>query len=394
MNDNITEEQLQFIWKNQYKNSSKLITTNNIEVVVLFQGEYNIHSGPDFINAHIKIDNIDFWGSVEVHCKSSDWYKHNHDKDPAYNNVILHVVFENDQTVLFIEKYLPTVELKNFVDDTILHNVQYLMNKSEDIPCKKIFRLMIDYDKLILHRFNRKTSLILSILSDNRGNWENTSFQMLLYTFGFGVNCKGMLQLARSIDYKIIQKNSQNINVLYAILFGQANLIDKSELSNINEIKKEYKFIRIKYQISPPNINWHFSKLRPYNFPTVRIKQICQILHHKSCFLKWVISPFSLNNYKAIFNTSPKLSRPMTDTLLINFIIPLQLTYNKTHGINSSDKIFNILKNVNSENNYIVRKWNEINPHNSYESQALIELYNNYCKSYKCLQCFVKLYKK
>ena len=391
--NNVKEEYLQFIWKHGLF-CKITMTSDGRQLLIIDRGTYNHHSGPDFTDAHIRIDNIDLFGSIEIHCKSSDWYKHKHDNDNTYKNVILHVVFYNDKQVNMYGAQIPILVIANAINTSILNNIGYLMTHTSDITCKKFFNIDIHYDKLVKDRFEKKTLYVLSLLNSNCGSWEDTAFQVLLYNFGFGVNNKEMLQLATSVKYCVVKKNSYKIDSLRALLLGQAGLLGRVSAENTDKLHNEYNFLRTKYQLQPTPINWHFSKLRPNNFPTARIIQISDMLHTEQNIFDMILTGSRKSLHDVFHKVKPSLSSSTIDCLMINMVIPMQMAYEREHFGKDGSEILSKLGNIAYEENHITKKFGPASTANAYFSQALIELYKTYCSHSMCLQCPTKFIEK
>ncbi len=286
----MNEDFLHYLWKYQLFDISKLRTTKDEPVFVIQTGIHNRNSGPDFLNAKIEIGNytsissVPAWfGNIEIHLKSSDWYAHQHEKDANYDAVILHVVWEHDEDVFIKSNVaIPTLELKNIVPSSLLEKYRKLYQKPVKwIPCESELQYVDTFfvnhwlERLYIQRLERKSHQIQQLLSDSNNDWEAVLFQLLVKNFGLKVNGETFLKLSKSIPFSMIRKERNDVKKLSALLFGQAGFLNGSiEDSYHIELKKEYEYLRHKYQLTPLNKNeFLFFRMRPSNFPTIRISQ-------------------------------------------------------------------------------------------------------------------------
>lgn len=413
------EDFLHYIWKFKRFKTQDLVTTNGESIHIIKVGLHNQDSGPDFFNAQLKIGNTTWVGNVEIHLKSSDWNAHQHQKDKAYNNVILHVVYEDNAEVKNTNKNnIPTLELKENIDLDLLHHYHQLIYSKNKIPCgnqlNKIPKFDFDnwLERLLLERLERKTTLIDKHLKQNKNNLEETFYHFLFKYFGLNVNAIPFEQLAQNTPLKIIEKHPQQISI-EALLYGQAGFLnDNIEDEYFQRLKKEYAFLQAKFQLQAMDkVTWKFSKLRPSNFPTIRISQLAMLLKkHPRLFSKIL----ELENVKAIqqlFQTTSseywlnhyqfgveskskpkKMGKTMLNNLIINVVAPFLFVYGKLHQQERYiDLALQLLEQTPAETNSIINSWKslKVESKNAANTQALIELKNNYCTPKKCLNCHV-----
>lgn len=355
-----------FIFKN-FSNFSNLYTVQGKNVKIINIGEFNCDAGPDFVNAHVVIDNVQWFGNIEIHIKSSDWDKHIHSENRLYDNVILHIVLEHDKQIFKNDNTpLPTIEIKQHIN-------KFLTSDSLENKFCNFSQLKDTFPMLLLHRLKKKNDFIISLLHGLKDNWESTAFHLLMYNFGFKINNEQMLQLASSIDYKVIQKNKDNEEDLLAILAGQGGLLEKFDQS----VRDKYNFFKQKYNLQVADILWKYARTHPQNFPEIRIQQIAKLLHKKNSLLEW------LNDVNLDFLTEQTVNH-----IKINVSLPLQFTYNQYY-CKPVKHILEKFKDIKAEDNKIIRNCKKlgIKVDTSYESQALIELTNTMCKKNKCLIC-------
>lgn len=414
------EDFIAFIWKHQYFKKDSLQTSQNEPLQVLKVGDENSNAGPDFFAAQIIIDNQKWVGTVELHVKSSDWYVHGHENDANYDNVILHVVWEDD-TPVFRKGNLriATLELSEYVSKAFINNYQKLFSKKlkwinceNEIASVDSFLLKGWLERLYFERLEQKSIVIQNLLKQSKNNWEAVLFQLLAKNFGLKVNGEAFFDLARNIDFSIVRKEAQEIQQIEAFLFGQAALLNaKVEDGYYQLLQSTYAYQSKKYKLKSSDINRiQFFRLRPNNFPTIRLAQLAKLYHdHQNLFSK-VIKVNSLESYYEIFNISASsfwdthytfetaskkrkkhLTKSFIDLLLINTIIPMRFIYQKSIGRSNEEEILNLINAIKSEKNSIIEKFSQfgIQSDSAFSSQSLLQLKNEYCQKYRCLQCSI-----
>jgi len=411
------EDFLHYLWKFKKFDLLDLKTAQGESITIIKTGDYLELSGPDFFNAQIKIGNQKWAGNVEIHLKSSDWYLHNHEKDPAYKNVILHVVWEND-TPIFKENNteIPVLVLKDYVSKDVVNNYRELLSPKTWISCEKQIKDIDDFvfkswqERLFFERLERKSKFIYDLLEETNQDWEAVLFCLLAKNFGLNTNGTSFLQISKTIPFSIIRKESFEIENLEALLFGTAGLLD-SEKEDVyyKDLKFRYFYLLHKYQLEKTFIYpVQFFKLRPDNFPTIRLSQLGCLYHkHQNLFSK-IIELKSLNNMYELLNVSvspywkdhyqfdkesPKkakiVSKSFLDLIVINTIIPIQFAYSNIMGESIAEDLIDFMNEVGSEKNAIIDKFDSfgIKSKNAFESQTLLELKNEYCNKKACLKC-------
>ena len=414
------EDLLHYIWKHKLLASKRLVTTQKENIQLVHSGDHNHNAGPDFFNARIKIDNQLWVGNVEIHIKSSDWYAHGHEKDSNYDAVIIHVVWEHDIEVYRSDNSpIPTLELKDYVDEKIFTNYQKLfstpqkwINCENDITAVDQFSLDNWLERLYIDRLEQKSHLIDQLLDDSKNDWEAVLFKMLSKSFGLKVNGDAFLNVVNSLDFSIIRKEKYSLVSIEALLFGQAGLLnDTIQDGYFQHLKKEYNYLVKKYKLqSNFNSQLQFFRLRPGNFPTIRLAQLAALLHqHQNLFSK-IMETTQLKDFYELFaisiseywethysftsaskKTNKKLSRSFIDLLLINTIVPLRFMYLKRTNKLNEEHLLTIVRHLKSEKNTVIDKFKELSiiSNNAMESQALLQLKNEYCSKQKCLQCAI-----
>ncbi|WP_106792241.1 DUF2851 family protein [Aquimarina sp. Aq78] len=421
----MTEDFLQYLWKYKKFEFVDLKTTRHEELVLQQVGTHNIeNSGPDFFNARLIIQGQKWAGNVEVHIRSSDWYVHNHENDPAYDNVILHVVWEDD-----IEVYrknnsiIPTLQLKEYVREELMIGYKKLFNKSAQqwIGCDKQlpevsgFMLSNWQERLYLERLEKKSTLILKLLKDSANNWEAVLFRLLAKNFGLKTNGVAFLSLANSIDFTVLRKCTDHPEELEALFFGQAGLLENDiKVPYFNTLKNEYQFLKNKFKLNTNGVEpLHFFRLRPPNFPTIRLAQLAMLYFKNHQLFSKVINGNTIDDFYTLFNvetsefwqnhytfekesktSKKKLTKSFIDLLLINTIIPIKFVYARSMGQNSEEDIFELISQLPFEKNSIISNFMDLKVpiENAMHSQAMIQLKNTYCDQKACLKCAIGNY--
>jgi len=352
---------------------------------------------------------------------------HNHQNDKNYENVVLHVVWNSDCEVKHsIGTLIPTIELKNKVSLDLYSKYENLVSCSTSVPCANHLSTVSNItkmsmlDRVFFQRLTNKNSLVFSFLSNNRGDWNETAYQLLAHNFGFGLNSLVFLNLAVSLPFKILVKCSTDLLQIESLLFGQSGLIDCEsyleapfyEEEYLTELKKMYKYLSHKFELSPKikQHQWKFFRLRPNNFPTIRIAQFAKIVSDISDIFDFLVntplktfykqmavkpSKYWQNHYilgakSKAFTTS--LGRDAINGILINTVAPLLVAYGKVKDEQVYiNRAVEMLQNIPAEQNKITRFWKSVglNPMNAFNSQAFIELFNNFCSKKLCLSCSI-----
>ena len=404
-----------FVWQHKLYRTDNLKTVGGLPIEVIHPGLLNHDAGPDFFNAKVKIDGVLWAGNVEIHTKSSDWNLHQHQHNKAYDNVILHVVAAYNTTAQnTLGNKIPTLILD--VNPSVYHQYDTLILEKKTIACSKVLPqinslFLLNYrDRLVAERLQRKSAQIDIILENTKGDWEAVFFQTLCRNFGFGVNADAFERLGKTLSYKLIAKHRNSILQLEALLIGQAGFLEESiEDTYFNALKQEYKFLQAKYQLKPLEKHvWKFLRLRPGNFPTIRLAELAHLMHHHDSLLHQLISTDNkgleklfaaeTSEYWKTHYQFGKLSNERKKTLgtsairtiLINTAAPVLFCYGKKKDDEKlSNKALSILEELPAEKNHIIQEWDAlgIESKNAYDSQAQLQLYNEYCLHKKCLHC-------
>ena len=414
----MNEEFLIYLWSQQLL-SPELKTQQNEDLTIIKPGTRNYDSGPDFFNARLKIGKNIWAGNVEVHLKSSDWDKHQHGKNKIYDNIILHVVLEDDKPVRRNKgEIIPCLELKNKFNKSIIDTYESFMLARSWIACENQiaqighFELHSWLDKLTAERLEKRAGDIVAEFEASKFNFQEVFYRKLARAFGFNTNSQAFEMLAVSLPFSIITKHRSNLLQLEALLFGQAGFLNEEYSDEYpNKLKHEYLFLSHKYNLRPNDKKlWKFMRLRPSNFPTVRISQFASFIQKADGVLIKIFESEKLATILSLFQcsssaywenhylfdktvskkTKKKIGATSVDLLLINTIIPFMFTYGQ---VNNKPKLqetsLDWLEKIKAENNIIIRNFakNSIKPVNAFQSQALIQLYKEYCKNRRCLEC-------
>ncbi|OMP31051.1 DUF2851 family protein [Mangrovimonas sp. DI 80] len=413
------EDFLHYLWKYKIHKTSNLKTTSGETVTLANVGQHNTDSGPDFFNAQIKIGNQLWAGNVEVHVKSSDWFVHGHEQDQAYDNVILHVVWEHDTEIFRKDNSeIPTLQLKDKVDTQLLDTYSELYSKGNKwIYCEdnlsKTDRFVLNnwLERLYIERLEQKYQTIEKLLSDSKNDWEAVLFKMLAKNFGLKVNGDAFFSLAQSVDFSVVRKLQSNQFGLEALFFGQCGWLD-SELEDVYYLKlqKEYGFLKQKFQLSNVSVLApQFFRLRPPNFPTIRLSQLASLYANEKQLFSKLMELNSLEDYHKVLDcetslywethysfgksskpSKKRLTKTFVDLLLINTIIPIKFAHCKANG-KEIDNVVQLAQQIHAESNSLLSAFANlgIKCQNALQSQALIQLKRNYCERQKCLDCAI-----
>jgi len=414
------EDFLHYLWKLKLIANQNLMDSNNCEIVIINPGQHNQNEGPDFLNAKIKIDNQLWAGDVEIHLKSSDWYVHNHELDSNYDAVILHVVWEYDVPVFGKGNHaIPTLILKNFVSKDILNKYHKLFgNKQTWINCAsqigEVDNFVINnwLEILFIERLEQKSLFIEELLKTSHNDWEAVLFKLLTKNFGLKVNGAAFFELAKSIDFNILRKVRTNLSDIEALLFGKANLLNNNDIENFYflQLKNTYNYLVAKFKLKQNlNSDLQFFRLRPDNFPTIRLAQLAALYHTKQNLFSQVIKCKTIDEVYDLFNFEvsdywqhhytfksatkskrhQKLTKNFIDLLIINTFMPVIYVYQKSQGKDNFTQLFSLTKALKPESNAIIKHFDSlgIKADSAFKTQALLQLKNEYCLNKRCLQC-------
>ena len=418
----MTEAFLQYVWQHQLLDHG-LTSVDGQPVVVLRAGEPNRDAGPDFFNARIRIGDVEWVGNVEIHVHSSDWKSHRHTEDRSYNNVVLHVVYEHDCEIMLQDgRVPPTLELKHYLHSSLEANYDALMRPTggDDIPCGKEVGEIPDFmvkscmERLTIERIDAKTTVAKRLLDESRGGWEQTCYWLMARYFGGKVNALPFELLAKATDQRMLARWKDDPRRIEAILMGQAGLLEgyfEDEYPRL--LQSDYNAIRGAAALNPMGgYLWKFYCLRPSSFPTIRISQFAQLMSASSNLFATLLGMTDAKEMESIFDkqascywndhykfdkateksTKKHVGKMQAQLLIINAWVPLLFLYGAEHGQQCyKEQAVDLLEQLPAEDNNVIRRWKKVGvePANASESQALLQLYNEYCSRHRCLECSI-----
>jgi len=417
----MNEDLINFIWRFRLFNQKTLLTSRNEPVEIISPGYYNSHAGPDFTDVKVRIGSTTWIGSAEIHIRASDWERHGHSTDKAYNNVILHVVYENDLRVFRADGTEPSVLIiKPYIPENIQERYLQLIQNMNWIPCEKqLSRVDSIYvqdclQRMLIERMEEKSAQVSELLNQNQGDWSETFYILLCRTFGFKLNTLPFELLARSLPMRILDKHRDNLFQLEALLFGQAGFLEEPASDEYTRsLREEYHYLRHKYTLKPiESYLWKYLRLRPQNFPAVRLAQFASLVHRSlhlfsriletegAAELRKLFEGISMSSYWQNHNKPGKESAKIAATLgkesinniLINTVSVALYSYGKyTDNSHFISRSISLLESIPAEANRIVLRYREIGVKftSADSSQALLQLKKKYCDQKKCVNCAV-----
>jgi hypothetical protein len=414
----VNELFLQTVLANKILTVSNFKGTQNEAIELLHIGTINTDSGPDFFNAKAKINDVVLAGNIEVHVKTSDWLSHHHDKDKAYDRIILHFVYEHDKEIdQNINNNVPVVELKNYIPDHIISNYKSLIVSKNKIPCRNSISKVNSFvwtswlNRLMISKLEEKTNNISDLFNYLSENYEETLYVMLMRNFGFKINNDAFELLAKKLPYSILKKYADNIIQIEALLFGVSGLLDDLfEDKYLKTLQNEYVFLKHKHNlVELPKEIWKFSKTRPSNFPSIRIAQLAALIHKNNSLFHVIENKPGLSelkkyfdvevseywNHHYTFDDSPvfkkkSIGNTAFELIIINSVVPF-LFFMSKHNEEFQDYAFDLLNQIRAEENFKTKEFYKlgIKVDTSFESQALIYLFDKFCSKKACLYCSV-----
>jgi hypothetical protein len=411
----MTEQLLQFIWQFQYYQKSDLKTSGGEELQIIQTGIHNTNQGPDFLNAKIKVGNTILAGSIEIHVKASEWINHKHSADDNYGNVILHIVLEEDKD---LQLAFPTLVLQNRISNILVQKYAALMNAQHFIACENQIAEVNDItliswkERLMVERLQEKSARIKLILDKTNNHWEETFWQLLARNFGVKINTDAFENIASTISINILAKHKNQVTQLEALLLGQAGLLEKQfEDDYPIMLQKEYRFLKQKYKLVDTQIPVYFLRMRPANFPPIRLAQLAALINESNHLFSKIKEASSIADIEKMFNTTANdywhyhytfedetsfkkknVGKQMVQNIIINSIIPIMYAYGWYNNDESyKAKALQWAEQLLPEKNNITTGFEKLGIKNksAYDSQALIQLKNKYCNEKRCLQCAI-----
>ena len=411
----MTERLLQYIWQFQYYNNGNLQTAEGEPLQILQSGTYNTNQGPDFLNAKIKSGKTTWAGNIEMHINASDWEIHEHSQDKNYNNIILHVVWNNDGVIALP---FPTLELQQRVSSILLGKYEELMQSALFIPCQQHIlkvspiTLVAWKERLLVERLQQRALYIESLLAKNNQHWEETFWWMLAKNFGAKINADAFEKIAQSIPVNVLAKHKNQVHQLEALLMGQAAMLDKNfEEDYPAMLRREYIFLQKKYGLQKVHAPIYFLRMRPANFPTIRLAQLAALIQQSQHLFSIIKEAIHVADIKKLLSVTANdywhyhyrfeeqtaykkkiLGEQMIQNILINTVVPVVYAYGYLNNNETyKNKALLWMEQITAEKNSITKGFQLLGVENksAFDSQALIQLKNHYCNYKQCLQCAV-----
>ena len=410
------EQLLHYVWKHKIFSLKELKTTTGQQVEVIDTGLANTDAGPGFFNAKLKLDGVLWIGNIEIHERSSDWFKHGHHADAGYNSVILHIASEIDMEISRSNgERIPQIQL--ICPEAVRTNYKELLETDSYPPCYRIIPSLSPFtahswmSALQMERFEQKATLLNERLKRCQGNWEDAFFITLARNFGFGLNGDAFETWAHQLPFRAVDKHRNDLFQIEAIFFGQAGILEDSDGDGYYlRLKKEYTYLQHKFGLIPMDASlWRFLRLRPANFPHIRIAQLACLYHRAYGLLSRIMETETLQGVRDILKggtseywlthytfggSSPSRPKTLSNTSLDLLIINTVVTFLYAYGLHKGNRVLcaragSFLEELKAENNYITRMWEQygMKASNAADSQALIQLKKEYCDKKKCLYC-------
>ena len=390
---------LHYIWEHCLWAGFPQQTTEGKTVEILSVGEHNRDAGPDYSHARVRIDGKEWVGNIEIHVCSSDWAKHRHHLDSAYDSIILHVVRTADKPVYNSRgELIPQCEL-NYPSDkdylsALFETAQRMDSAMSRIGCAEQLirdpKLLTEgwRKNLLRKRLECKRTSITRLLEITKGSWEHALYISIARNFGFHTNSVPFEELAINTPLSYLQKHKNNLFQLTALLMGQAGLIAQDQ----KELQKEYDFLRTKFTLTPMDASvWKHARMRPQNSPELRITQFAQLLYQSESLLSKILDTHDVKELYPLFEVD-RMGRSSIDILLINTVIPYKYAYALyKNNLAEAEASMQLMEKIAPENNTIIRQWRVLGQEikNAADTQALLHLYQNYCQHHECINCEV-----
>ncbi|RDV16076.1 DUF2851 family protein [Pontibacter diazotrophicus] len=415
------EDFLHYIWQHQYFSKTNLTTTDGAALQVLRIGYYNTDAGPDFREALMRIGEVEWSGSVEVHLQASDWHRHQHQLDEKYDQVVLHVVWEADVPVYRMDGTLvPVLVLKGRVDLALLQTYERLLYAKDAVPCAAFWPAVphitktLMLERALVERLAAKGEEVLQTLQRYSNDWEQTAYHTLLRGFGFKANQQAFEELAKALPLSVVRRHQQNVLQLETLLFGQAGFLEEAQDAYAAQLLKEYRFLSHKYDLVPKAMQrhrWNFLRMRPANFPTVRLSQLAAILHQQQAFFSKLLEAQTVKQYEVLFQApvsaywqehyllgkpgkglQKSMGKSSVQNLIINVAVPLLAAY-ASYSDNRLylEKAVSLLEELKEASNKITRHYEDLGwqAKSAADNQAALSLYKRYCAPVNCMHCAI-----
>ena len=419
------EDFLHYVWQHQYFDKADLRTAAGEEIQVLRPGHRNADAGPDFLNARLRLGEVEWNGAVEIHLRASDWARHNHQTDLKYDQVILHVVGSHDADVARSNgSMIPALALQPRLMPELLARYEALVEAptAAPLPCAPLLNLVPEITKTmmaeraLLERVEAKADVVMALHQHLGQDWEATAYHALMAAFGFQKNSEPLARLAKAVPLAVLRRHRHDQRQLEALLFGQAGFLADNEETKgddyIQDLRREYEFLRHKYGLGPAALQvheWNYLRLRPANFPPVRLGQLVGVLHARPALFDALLTAQSVAALTEFFRAPapaywrahfrpgragkvPALGKTSIDLLITNVVVPLRVAYARHVGqpalVESSLALLNELP---AEHNQYTNVYETLGftHRTAADSQGLLALHKSYCSPRRCLQCAI-----
>ncbi len=414
------EDLLHYVWKTRNFNQTNLSGTDGESILVIDQGRHNFDSGPDFLEAHIRINDKLWIGQVEMHVRSSDWHKHGHTGDEAYDNVILHVVYENDRAVsLAGGGDLPCLVIKDLIPSHVISGYEALICNASEVPCGSQLASVDPFislswlERIIVERMRERTGRMSRLLGLLENDWEESFYRLLIRNFGFHTNAAACELLAQSFSSKILHRHKTSLFQIEALLFGQAGFLSSDLQDDYpRRLQTEYQHLQKKYRLQPiENHLWKFMRMRPANFPTIRLAQFAVLFYRTNHLFSKMLAAANVKELTEMFRSDvsdywkthyrfdepstkkpKKLGKTAIHLLIINSVVPAIFLYGKNQDLEKyQDHALDLLAALPPENNKITRSYGSygLKAENALQSQSMLQLKASYCDKHQCMRCSI-----
>ncbi|QNE39150.1 DUF2851 family protein [Hymenobacter sp. NBH84] len=418
------EDFLHYVWQQQYFDKTNLRTTSGEAITILKPGLHNHDAGPDFLNARLHLGEVEWNGAVEIHLRASDWHHHQHQHDPKYDQVILHVVLHADEPVRRTNgSEVPALALEGRLAPELLGRYQQLLTDTPVLPCAPLLgqvpviaRVMM-VERTLLERVEQKAATLETLHQHLGGDWEATTYHALLAAFGFKKNTEPLQRLAKALPLPVLRRHRHDRRQLEALLFGQAGFLTENDENRhdlfVADLRAEYEFLAHKYQLKATALaphDWNFLRLRPANFPPVRLAQLAAVLHARPALFDALLTAQDVLTLEQFFaapvseywrgHTRPgrpgkvphQLGRSSAHLLITNVVVPLRVAYARHVGQPELvEQAVTLLTQLPAERNAITDAYDLLGfqHRTAADSQGLLALHHGYCQPRQCLRCAI-----
>jgi len=418
--EKMKEDFLHYVWQHRHFDFLKAKTTDGQAISVIFPGYHNHDAGPDFLQAVVTIDDVRWVGSVEIHCRSSDWLRHHHQYDDKYKSVVLHVVYEHDMEIQLCDnESVPTLELKGLIPQEMFTRYESLMSVPDMLLCRGCLSAvepLVIQNQLsgcLMERMLRRQSGFQHILNSCQKDWNELVYRVLAIGFGCKKNGTAFELLAQSLPYRVIRAHLASRLQVYALVYGQSGMLDLADREDYTEkLRYEYDYLRYKYRLTPIGAHqWNWLRLRPQNFPTLRLAQFAQMLFETGNALADKVLKANMQGLRTWLSVAPEeywqthyqFGKPTTrhasgmgtaivNSLIINTVVPIRFFYARFNGDEAGQEAaLSLLEQVEYEDNKTTRIFvdSPFPRRSAYDSQAQLDLFDRYCSQKRCLECSI-----